>query len=485
MGVVHASRSLRVVLLGVLILACSPPAGERPAPGRGQTDAAAEFPRMSVGDQWEKNTEKGVLAYKVIGVRPDGSFTLELRNAENNSVFNQYFDNQYRLVTEINLATGATSRLTSPPAELLKFPLFVGSKWEQEFEARSSDGFPRTFRNSFAVESLERVDSKAGTFKAFKIVRTYVAKDSRNTYSIAYWYSPELKIVVKSKPLAERDAIGNPFPYTELLSYTRAQDVVQAVAGPSPATTRQGGESSRLGSVGDLGDFYALLIGNNDYRHLPKLRSAIHDISDVSRILSTQYGFKVEMLTDATRSDIISALNKLRRTLTGKDNLLIYYAGHGILDEGADEGYWLPVDAEPGVETNWIANSFVTASIRAIAAKHVIIVADSCYAGKLTRGVSLVDKPNDYLARISAKRARTVLSSGGLEPVLDSGGKNNHSVFASAFIDALTENRGAIDATQLFSSIRRPIMLNSNQTPEYSDIRNAGHDGGDFIFVRK
>ena len=30
---------------------------------------------------------------------------------------------------------------------------------------------------------------------------------------------------------------------------------------------------------------------------------------------------------------------------------------------------------------------------------------------------------------------------GGLEPVLDSGGKNNHSVFASAFIDALTENR--------------------------------------------
>jgi len=33
--------------------------------------------------------------------------------------------------------------------------------------------------------------------------------------------------------------------------------------------------------------------------------------------------------------------------------------------------------------------------------------------------------------------------------------------------------------------IKRPIMLNSNQTPEYSDIRKAGHDGGDFLFVRK
>jgi hypothetical protein len=27
-------------------------------------------------------------------------------------------------------------------------------------------------------------------------------------------------------------------------------------------------------------------------------------------------------------------------------------------------------------------------------------------------------------------------------------------------------------------------MLNSDQTPEYSDIRKAGHDGGDFLFVR-
>ena len=27
-------------------------------------------------------------------------------------------------------------------------------------------------------------------------------------------------------------------------------------------------------------------------------------------------------------------------------------------------------------------------------------------------------------------------------------------------------------------------MLNSDQAPEYSDIRKAGHDGGDFLFVR-
>jgi hypothetical protein len=36
----------------------------------------------------------------------------------------------------------------------------------------------------------------------------------------------------------------------------------------------------------------------------------------------------------------------------------------------------------------------------------------------------------------------------------------------------------------LFNSIRRPVMVNADQTPQYSDVRRAGHDGGDFLFVR-
>ena len=77
-----------------------------------------------------------------------------------------------------------------------------------------------------------------------------------------------------------------------------------------------------------------------------------------------------------------------------------------------------------------------------------------------------------------------VLSSGGLEPVIDSGGSGNHSVFASALLNALMENKGIMDGTMLFLKIRRPVMLNADQTPEYSDIRKAGHQGGDFLFVR-
>ena len=123
--------------------------------------------------------------------------------------------------------------------------------------------------------------------------------------------------------------------------------------------------------------------------------------------------------------------------------------------------------------------------IKAMKAKHVLIVADSCYSGKLSRGLHVVERSPDYLSRISQKKARSVLSSGGLEPVLDCGGKGNHSVFASAFLDALKDNNSVMDATQLFSNIRRPVILNSDQTPEFSDIRKAGHGGGDFIFYRR
>jgi hypothetical protein len=133
----------------------------------------------------------------------------------------------------------------------------------------------------------------------------------------------------------------------------------------------------------------------------------------------------------------------------------------------------------------WISNSSITASLRALKAKHVLIIADSCYSGKLARGVHIINKTPGYLSRLSRKRARCVISSGGLEPVIDSGGDGLHSVFATAFLNALNENNNILDGAQLFNQLRRPVMLNSDQTPEYSDIRKAGHEGGEFLFVKR
>ena len=232
------------------------------------------------------------------------------------------------------------------------------------------------------------------------------------------------------------------------------------------------------------GKYYALVIGNNKYEKLSNLNTAINDAKVISKLLENRYDFSVETLINVTRSEIIGTLSKYRKFFSNKDNFLIYYAGHGWLDKDADEGYWLPIDADKENPSNWISNSTITSFIRAINAKHIMVVADSCYSGKLARGLRMAGvKERNYYEEISQKKSRTVLTSGGLEPVADGGGKSGHSVFASAFIDTLLSNTVILEGDAVFLKIKRPVILNSDQTPVYSDLRKVGHNGGDFLFI--
>ncbi len=235
----------------------------------------------------------------------------------------------------------------------------------------------------------------------------------------------------------------------------------------------------------EFGSYHALIIGNNHYRHIEGLQSAVPDATRLDEILRTGYGFRTRLLLDADRDQILGALTDYRRSLGPQDNLLIYYAGHGWVDREADEGYWLPVDAQADDPVRWLSNATLTTSVRAMRAKHILVIADSCFSGKLTRGARIGIRGADYLQRMASRRARTVLTSGGLEPVLDEGGTGGHSVFASSLFEVLDDNAGVIDTAQLFNVVRRRVALAAPQVPEYGDIRQAGHDGGDFLFVRQ
>jgi hypothetical protein len=171
----------------------------------------------------------------------------------------------------------------------------------------------------------------------------------------------------------------------------------------------------------DFGGYYALVIGNEDYARLPKLDTAQEDAQAVAQVLTQKFKFKVTLLQNATRYQILTELNKLRQTLTEKDNLLIYYAGHGELDRANLRGHWLPVDAEPDSDANWISNVAITDILNAMSAKHVMVVADSCYSGAMTRssvgglkaGMS-EDTRTTWIKALVKARSRTVLTSGGL-----------------------------------------------------------------------
>jgi hypothetical protein len=252
----------------------------------------------------------------------------------------------------------------------------------------------------------------------------------------------------------------------------------------------------RPASAGTFGNYHALVIGNNDYKLIRPLKTAVADAREVARVLEQDYGFRVRLLVNATRYDMLAALNELREKLTEKDNLLIYYAGHGELDDRNQRGHWLPVDAEPNSTTNWISNVAVTDVLNAMTVQQLLVVADSCYAGTMTRsslgrlegGLSESERLR-LLSAMAQQRSRMVLTSGGVEPVLDNAG-GGHSAFAQAFLGVLKSNVGVLPGQELFTHLRLRVAsvadrVQMRQVPEYAPIKFAGHESGDFVFVRK
>ena len=233
--------------------------------------------------------------------------------------------------------------------------------------------------------------------------------------------------------------------------------------------------------------YYALIIGNNDYRNVRKLTTAIADANAVAKALKEGFGFETTLLLNATRSEIITAINTFKNRLKTDDHFLIYYAGHGEFDKSAGKAYWLPVDAESDNPVNWIISDDITAYLKRIVARHVLIVADSCYSGDFTRDVSidLAGKSDKeaVIERMLKKPSRTLMASGGNEPVLDTGG-GRHSVFADSFLKALAEvEERRVTATDLFrQGVQNRVIGRAKQTPIYKGIRDSGDEDGDFVF---
>lgn len=240
----------------------------------------------------------------------------------------------------------------------------------------------------------------------------------------------------------------------------------------------------------DLGDYYALVIGNNNYTHLDKLSTAVQDATTIADTLKNKYGYKVKLLTNANLSTMLTALSEYESKLGKYDNLMVYYAGHGLIDEQSKEGYWIPTDASLTDKSTWIPNKEISNFMGQMKAKHVMVVADSCYSGTLS-GSSISPLPEDVdnedILFTSRVKARTVLTSGGLQPILDSGG-NGHSIFASAFLDTLNENDGVMEGYRLYEAMSQQVSLRSSlaglkQIPEYSAIKHAGHEGSEYYFM--
>jgi hypothetical protein len=136
----------------------------------------------------------------------------------------------------------------------------------------------------------------------------------------------------------------------------------------------------------DFGNYHALLIANQNYIHWSKLETPYNDVERLKTILEKKYGFKVEVLRDASQDKIVDRLEWYRQNLKSNDNFLLYFAGHGTLRK--DGGYWIGIDGNKQSRSKWLHYRTISELIdedNDMKARHVLVIADSCYAGTILR----------------------------------------------------------------------------------------------------
>ncbi len=290
-------------------------------------------------------------------------------------------------------------------------------------------------------------------------------------------------------------------------NYARSAATYKINSGGSGTTAQNNSEQPQYRGGGDpmkglnvnksagalqIGDYYALIIGIDKYSgSWTPLRNAVGDAKAVEQLLKSEYKFdyfKTLFDDDATRKNIISQMEWLTQNVKEKDNVLIYYSGHGEYKQNLNKGYWVPFDAQTTSTSDYISNNDLQTFLSGIKSKHTLLVSDACFSGDIFRGNTLAVPFEDserYYKEVHNLPSRQALTSGGIEPVMD-GGREGHSVFAYYLLKSLMNNGSKYyDASQLYSTLKIPVTNNSEQSPQFQSIKNAGDEGGQFIFIKK
>lgn len=240
------------------------------------------------------------------------------------------------------------------------------------------------------------------------------------------------------------------------------------------------------------GKCYALIIGIDNYKgNWTPLNNAVRDAQALEILLKKKYKvdqFKTLYDEEATRGNIINSMLWLVENVKENDNVFIFYSGHGEYNKALKKGYWVPVDAQTASMSMYISNSDILTFLNGMKSKHTLLISDACFSGDIFRGNTVAvnfEESEKYYKEVYNLKSRQAITSGGIEPVMD-GGRDGHSVFAYYLLKALNNNdKRLLDASQLFSKIKVPVVNNSSQTPKFQPIKNTGDEGGQFIFFRR
>ena len=260
-----------------------------------------------------------------------------------------------------------------------------------------------------------------------------------------------------------------------------------------------------------VGKLYALVVGTDNYqaKGWKKLNNPINDARAVADELAKSYGFEVQLMEDKPRDSIYKAIREYYVKAKPRDQLVLYFAGHGDADnELLDDGFIVCSDSRP-VEEDPMRNSYIPYDklkkiLNNIPARQILVLLDVCHGGTFD-AQAFAPKGSDkklgtynitnqnVLQLLKDKlplRTRKFLSSVGAEPAFD-GQAGRHSPFANYLLQIL-RTRG--DGTNGIVTLKRiyAVMeeISTNETenlkisPQMNDFGNVDAFT-EFIFIPK
>lgn len=239
---------------------------------------------------------------------------------------------------------------------------------------------------------------------------------------------------------------------------------------------------------------FALVIGIDKYAGGWALDAAVADAKAVAERLK-DLNFQVKMLLDqeATYANMRSALGNWPKKTQLDDQVLIYFAGHGLtegLPNQRKEGYILPVDVNlKDLYSTAISMEELRDLSKRIPARHVLYVFDSCYSGLgLSRSARAPQKiDSTYLETLKGQRAVYMITAGRADERANEA--YGHGLFTLHFLDGIagaadiSPKDGIVQASELGEFLAEVVGRDS---ANYSNPQHPQHGllegDGDFIF---
>ncbi|KRQ15983.1 MULTISPECIES: caspase family protein [Bradyrhizobium] len=202
----------------------------------------------------------------------------------------------------------------------------------------------------------------------------------------------------------------------------RALDAAKAV---STEVTGSVGQTSRL----------ALVIGNGHYPDASApLTQSINDARALSSSLRKN-GFDVDMVEDASKDDMVRAVNRLKSRIKRDTTVMLFFGGYGV--QAGRESYMLPVDAviwkESDVRRQGVSIEGVLEMMKEQGAKAKLVVVDASRRNPYERRFRSY---SHGLAPIGTPDNALILTSASPGKVADDG-KGEHSTLVSELLNNL------------------------------------------------